>query len=80
MNSLSLAGVMVEPSRRTIALNEEFSLISEMRGGRVVVIGGPLTVKFDEDHLDEGIGCLKSYKGWRSMSGGSRKVIGSFRA
>ena len=77
---LALSGVMVEPLRGTIALNEKGSLSSEMRGGKVVAAGGPLTVEFDEAHLEEGRGCLKSDEGWRSLSGGSGKVTRSVEA
>ena len=77
---LSLSGVMVEPSRGTIALNEEGSLSSEMNGSKVVAAGGPLTMEFDEAHLEEGRGHLKSVEGWRSLYGGYRKVTGLVEA
>ena len=70
---LAFVEVMVQPSQGTIALNEEGSLSSEMSGAKVVVTGGPLTVEFDEAHLEEGRGRIESDEGWRSLSGGSEK-------
>ena len=72
-NPVSFVGVMVEPSRGTIALNEEGYLSSKMSGSKVVAAGGPLTMEFDEAHLEEGRGRLESDEGWRSLSGGSEK-------
>ena len=54
MKHLAFVEVMVEPSKGTIGLNEEGSLSSEMSGAKVVVTGGPLTVEFNEVHLEEG--------------------------
>ena len=44
-----------------------------MSGAKFLVTGGPLTVEFDEAHLEEGRGHLESDEGWRSLSGGSEK-------
>ena len=61
MKHLAFVEFMVEPSKGTIALNEEGSLSSEMSGAKVLVTGGPLTVEFDVAHLEEGRGRLESY-------------------
>ena len=69
VNHLSFVGVIIEPLRGIIALDGEVSIKCEWRGGNVVVVGGPLTGKFDEPPLEEGRGNSKSDEGWRFLFG-----------
>ena len=55
-NHLAFAGDLVGISGGTIELNDEGYLISEVGGGKVIAIDGPLTMDFNEAHLEEGRG------------------------
>ena len=74
---LKTIGLIEEPLRGTVEMNDEGSLSSEVGGGKVIAEYGPLTMEFDEAHLEEGRGNSRSYEGWGSLYGDSENGAGS---